>query len=103
MGDRGQNRPWWLRLDGVPPWWPWPRKGRPDPTAIDLATIDLRPTVLVADSDEVMRDWFTATFTATGWQVRHAISGDEALRIIGPEPPDVVVLDHWLPDRPGLE
>lgn len=95
-----RDRPWWLRVDGLPPWW---RRRRPEPVVVDLTAIDLRPTALITDSDPDTRRWFANALSSNGWQVREARSGDEALLSVEMGSPDVVILEHRLPIASGLD
>ena len=59
--------------------------------------------VLNVNDDHAARRYKTATLVAAGFQVSEAARGDEALRLIGEEPPDLVLLDVHLPDANGIE
>jgi DNA-binding response OmpR family regulator len=57
--------------------------------------------VLVVDDDAEVRD--LVTYTLEDHEVRTASDGDEALREIAAEVPDVVILDIMMPGTSGLK
>jgi two-component system KDP operon response regulator KdpE len=59
--------------------------------------------VLVVDDEEQIQRFLGPALNAAGYDVLHAASGREALRIIATAAPDVVVLDLGLPDMDGKE
>ncbi len=61
------------------------------------------PLVLVVDDEEGIRESLSDIFADEGYRVAVARSGEEALEKIGAEPPDLVLLDIWLPEMDGLE
>src|SRR5436309_3182479 len=90
------QRPWWLQLYGVPPWWPWQADAAP---AIDVR--DARapvtpppPCVLVVDDEADMRAWLRVTLGMRGWRVEEAASAEETLARFDARPPDVLVIDQ---------
>jgi len=62
-----------------------------------------RATVLNVDDYLPGRYARTRVLRDAGFTVVEASNGEEALRLIRSAPPDVVLLDHNLPDIPGLE
>lgn len=62
-----------------------------------------RGTVLLVEDDAPLADVIDLSLTATGLHVTCAPDGDEALRLAGAAPFDVVVLDLGLPTIDGLE
>ncbi len=69
-----------------------PPPGKPQP---------VRRTVLVADDDTSIRDYLSATLTAMGYWVETASDGEEALRRIARDRPDLLVLDIHMPNIDG--
>jgi CheY-like chemotaxis protein len=59
-------------------------------------------TVLVVEDDEHLRQLYRTALTMSGYQVREARSGFEALRMVDSSPVDVVVLDLLLPGVDGF-
>jgi DNA-binding response OmpR family regulator len=68
-----------------------------------LATRAYPATVLVADDDPELRDLVAGKLDRAGFSVLLAADGGAALTAIHRRRPDLVVLDHVLPDRSGLE
>lgn len=62
-----------------------------------------QPLVIVADDDALLRSLVEFKLKARGYRVATAGDGDEALRIIEQEPPDLVVLDAMMPGADGFE
>jgi two-component system nitrogen regulation response regulator NtrX len=62
-----------------------------------------KPMVLVVDDEEGIRESLSDIFADEGYRVASARSGAEALEKIESEPPDLVLLDIWLPEVDGLE
>jgi CheY-like chemotaxis protein len=61
------------------------------------------PTVLVVDDQPELRLLIKLTFSGTGYSVREAAAGEEALMICAAEAPDVVLLDVMMPGIDGYE
>jgi DNA-binding response OmpR family regulator len=59
-------------------------------------------TVLVVEDDENLRHFYRTALTMSGYQVREARSGFEALRMLDSSPVDIVVLDLALPGVDGF-
>ncbi len=62
-----------------------------------------RPTVLIADDEPGIRRELRQGLSARGFFVQEAASGAEALTRIAREPPDIVLVDLYLPDMDGME
>lgn len=58
---------------------------------------------LVVDDEPQILRFLRAALEAAGYDVIHAASGREALRLIANSAPDIVVLDLGLPDMDGKE
>jgi len=61
------------------------------------------PVVLVVDDDARVLELLDIAFRAHGFKVVKAADGDEAIRRIAGDRPDLVVLDVRLPKKSGLE
>lgn len=61
-----------------------------------------RPRILVVDDDVTLEEVLTI-FLGDGYEIRAATTGAGALEKVRQEPINLVVLDHRLPDRTGLE
>ncbi len=59
--------------------------------------------VLVVDDDRGLRDALRRALTMSGYEVRMAENGSDALREVTSGIPDAIVLDIGLPDIDGLE
>jgi adenylate cyclase len=62
-----------------------------------------RGSVLVVDDDALNRKLLTRSLENEGHVVRSAADGSEALRLLGNEPSDVVLLDILMPELDGFE
>jgi len=59
--------------------------------------------LLYIDDDPGLGRLVERTLSRHGLVVRHALSGDEGLRLLGSEAFDVIALDHFMPGKEGLE
>jgi DNA-binding response OmpR family regulator len=59
--------------------------------------------VLVIDDEAVMRDSLQDLLTTNGYNVVTAVDGDEGLRKVLEERPDLIVLDVIMPGKHGFE
>ena len=59
--------------------------------------------ILVADDDEKVCRWLRTVLEMEGYQVIEAADGQQALRTIQSQSPDLVILDVYLPVQDGLE
>lgn len=68
-------------------------------------SIERRARVLVADDEPLARRRLRALLAGVSWigNVSEAVSGDEAIRCIDAEKPDLVFLDIRMPGASGLE
>lgn len=60
-------------------------------------------TVLIAEDDLTLRDMYQARLEAGGFRVLLAANGEEALKILEKEKPDVALLDIMMPKINGLD
>ncbi|GAA4243639.1 response regulator transcription factor [Dactylosporangium darangshiense] len=66
-------------------------------------TTERQPKVLVVDDEASIRALLSATLRLTGFEVRVATGGREALAAAAEYGPDLVVLDVMMPDLDGFE
>ena len=59
--------------------------------------------VLVVDDERAIRRYLHAALNAQGYTVYEASSGQEALKMVVAERPDLIILDLGLPDTDGVE
>jgi len=64
---------------------------------------DRRPTVLLVDDENALRQVISARLTARGCLVHEASTGEEVLERVLALQPDVIILDIGLPDIDGIE
>ncbi len=62
-----------------------------------------RAKILVVDDEHLIRWSLEQSLRKQGYEVQTAASGEEALRLLQEDPPDVVLLDIQLPGLDGLE
>lgn len=62
-----------------------------------------KPSVLVVDDEDHILKLYQKELTEEGYQVKTATNGEQALRMVETESPDLVVLDIKLQDQNGLE
>ena len=61
-----------------------------------------RPVILVVDDHDLVRERTAEALAALDYEVRQARNGDEALRSVRLEPPDLVLTDMQMPGRDGI-
>ena len=64
--------------------------------------MDQRPTVLVADDDNELRQLLRVVLDGHGFRLLEAADGMEALSLARQERPDVMLLDAVMPEVDGL-
>lgn len=60
-------------------------------------------SILVVDDEEAIRTSLRSILEDEGYDVAVAANGVEALKIYGTDPPDLMILDIWMPEMDGLE
>ncbi|HEX5544796.1 MAG TPA: sigma-54 dependent transcriptional regulator [Nitrospira sp.] len=60
-------------------------------------------SILVVDDEEGIRTSLRSILEDEGYDVSVAANGVEALKIYGTDPPDLMILDIWMPEMDGLE
>ncbi len=63
----------------------------------------MQPVVLIVDDEEGIRESLSGIFEDEGYSVVTAETGEKALGIVREQPPDLVLLDVWLPEMDGLQ
>ncbi len=61
------------------------------------------PDILLVEDDAELRDLVQNRLSETGYEVRTAVTGPQALERVAEKVPDVVLLDIMLPEMDGLE
>ena len=61
------------------------------------------PDILVVEDDAELRELVERRIRDTGYEVRTASTGTEALTRVAEKTPDVMLLDIMLPELDGLE
>jgi two-component system KDP operon response regulator KdpE len=62
-----------------------------------------RPRVLAVDDEPHILRALETILTGAGYDVETATTGEDALALAAVKPPDAIVLDLVLPDRPGID
>lgn len=62
-----------------------------------------KATILLAEDDQVISEMYTAKFKASGFRVLLAEDGEEAIRLVREEHPDIALLDVIMPKKEGTE
>ena len=60
-------------------------------------------TILIVDDEESICQSLSGVLADDGYDIITAASGEEALKIVGEELPNLVLLDIWLPGMDGIE
>ncbi len=60
-------------------------------------------TICIVDDEPSILNTLSSILEDEGYQVTIAKTGGEALKVIPMDPPDVVILDIWMPEFDGLE
>ncbi len=60
-------------------------------------------TILIVDDEPGILNSLGKILEDEGYEVAVAKSGSEALKLVATEPPDLVLLDIWMPEMDGLE
>jgi two-component system, NtrC family, nitrogen regulation response regulator NtrX len=59
--------------------------------------------ILIVDDEEAIRTSLRSILEDEGYEVAVAANGLEALKVYGTDPPDLMILDIWMPEMDGLE
>ena len=63
----------------------------------------MRPRILIVDDEAAIRDSLKMTLEYDGYDVMQAATGEEGVKLIEREAPDLVFLDIKMPGMDGLE
>jgi len=63
----------------------------------------MRFKILVIDDEPTLRDSLEVALKTSGYDVLTARTGEEGLELFKSDPPDLILLDHWLPGINGDE
>jgi CheY-like chemotaxis protein len=62
-----------------------------------------QPRILLVEDNETIRHAFTILLEESGYEVRQAASGGQALGVAEAARPDLILMDLGLPDMSGLD
>jgi twitching motility two-component system response regulator PilG len=62
-----------------------------------------RKTVLIADDSAALLDALTAAFEEAGYEVAHAVDGEQVFRKMAESDPDALLLDIYMPKLNGAD
>jgi len=60
-------------------------------------------TILIVDDEAMVRDMLAKFLTLRGYRIRTAANGAETLAMVEQEPPQMVILDMYMPGMNGVE
>lgn len=60
-------------------------------------------SILIVDDEEAVRTSLRSILEDEGYEMAEASTGAEALKVYGTDPPDLMILDIWMPEMDGLE
>ena len=60
-------------------------------------------SILIVDDEEAIRTSLRSILEDEGYEVAVAANGLDALKVYGTDPPDLMILDIWMPEMDGLE
>lgn len=60
-------------------------------------------SILLVEDDTLLSNAFRLLMEDAGYEVREAATAAQALNAVAERPPNLILLDLGLPDRPGLE
>ncbi len=63
----------------------------------------MSPHILIVDDEPAILNTLSGILEDEGYDVAVAKGGQEALKVIKADPPDLVLLDIWMPDLDGIE
>lgn len=63
----------------------------------------MKPTVLIVDDEEGIRESLSEILEDEGYSISMAGSGEEAVRMVQEQAPDLIILDVWLPKMDGIQ
>lgn len=63
----------------------------------------MKPTVLIVDDEEGIRESLSEILEDEGYSIVTAGSGEETIKMIQEQAPDLILLDVWLPKMDGIQ
>ncbi|MBI5776369.1 MAG: sigma-54-dependent Fis family transcriptional regulator, partial [Nitrospirae bacterium] len=60
-------------------------------------------SILIVDDEPAILTSLSKILEDEGYQIAMAKSGQEALKMLGADPPDLMMLDIWMPELDGIE
>jgi two-component system, chemotaxis family, chemotaxis protein CheY len=68
-----------------------------------VTTVQNAPNVLIVDDDAFVRTYLRDMLADTGYCLSEASNGEEAVKLVTSDQPEVVLLDLFMPKQSGLE
>lgn len=62
-----------------------------------------KANVLIAEDDPVLRNLYIKKFSVSGYEIRAAEDGEQALAELQRQPPDIAILDVHMPKMDGFQ
>ncbi len=62
-----------------------------------------RGNIFIAEDDPVLRSLYAKKFTVAGFAIRTGADGEEAIKMIEEDPPDLAILDIHMPKIDGFQ
>jgi len=67
-----------------------------------LGDIMIKPDILIAEDDPVLRNLYLKKFSVSGFPIRAVEDGEQALKELGVRFPDILILDIHMPNVDGF-
>lgn len=64
---------------------------------------DMKPDILIAEDDAVLRNLYVKKFSVSGYPIRAVEDGEQAIKELSIRFPDVLVLDIHMPKMDGFQ
>jgi len=81
-----------------------PEKSIPPPSeAANASMVDMGETILVVDDEPLVRDLLVRFLSLRGYRALGVKDGPEALSMVKQSPPDLILLDLFMPGMDGVE
>ncbi len=62
-----------------------------------------KKTIVLIEDDSVLADMYVQKFQREGYDIHHALDGDEGISLVREHGPDLVLLDIMMPKKSGIE
>ncbi len=62
-----------------------------------------KPKILLVDDDPDIQEFMTYNLEKAGYHVNNALNGDEALKKVKEDMPDLIILDVMMPGKDGIQ